>query len=496
MSAADCRRWMELADQAAVGEQLTERDQAWLAHHASGCSECGAERQFYTSFRDALGRPAMLVVPSQTASTPIRRPSSRRPLWVGLALAASVAVGVGPMVLRKSRHASALPPPTVTAHVLLASGDAHLGLAPAQAGQAIPQGERLSTGSGLACMGIAHSLDVCLEEGSAAVFALNDPKQIVVYLEKGALMARLDRQPAGRTFFVRTAGAEVQAVGTRFSVRLAEDGNMRVRLHEGKLAVRAASRISTDLAAPVQASIAQDIRVAPLSPAAAREDKRLVDLVEVARSETGASVLITSIPTGADVLLDNVAMGKTPLSMFLRRAAHVRVSLPGHDPISEWIEVGDQRHIERAFTLTASPEAPSDVSEKPLLPRHAAARVAPDQLLARAQSLRARGQYQACAQLYRRLWYEFPGSEEAKVSMISLGELELVHAKSPKAALEAFNAYLHVGGSLEREARFGKIRALRALDRREEADAETARFLRDYPTGMQATTLRRESYGK
>jgi hypothetical protein len=125
-----------------------------------------------------------------------------------------------------------------------------------------------------------------------------------------------------------------------------------------------------------------------------------------------------------------------------------------------------------------------------------APRISPDQLLAKSQALRARGQYKACAQLYRRLWSEFPGSEEAKVSMISLGELELVHTKNPLAALDAFNAYLRLGGPLDREARFGKIRALRTLDRRGEADAETARFLRDFPTSIQAITLRREWHGK
>jgi outer membrane protein assembly factor BamD (BamD/ComL family) len=116
--------------------------------------------------------------------------------------------------------------------------------------------------------------------------------------------------------------------------------------------------------------------------------------------------------------------------------------------------------------------------------------------LAKAQLLRARGQYKACAQLYHRLRSEFPGSEEARVSMVSLGELELVETKNPVAALDAFNAYLHLGGPLEREARFGKIRALRALERRHEADAETARFLRDYPTSIHAATLRRKSYGQ
>ena len=497
MNAADCKRWMELSDQAAVGESLAETDQAWLSQHASVCSECGAERQFYTSLRDALGRPELLVVPSQATAAPIRGASSRRPLFLGLALAASVALAVGGhMVLRRSRPTSSLPSPVMTAQVLFASGEALLGLAPAEAGQRLPQGERLSTGSGLACMGIAHSIEVCLDGGSDAMFALGDPNQVIVYLEKGTLMARLDHQPAGRKFFVRTASAEVQAVGTRFSVHLAEDGNTRVRLHEGRLAVRAASRVSTDLAAPVQASIAQDIRVAPIAPAATVEDKLLVDLVEVARSESGASLRITSTPAGADVLLDNVAIGKTPISMFLAAAAHVRLSLRGYEPISEWIEVRGQPRIERGFTLSALAAAPPIPSEKPSPVRHAGAHVSPDQLLAKAQTLRARGQYEACAQLFRRLWSEFPGSEEAKVSMISLGELELVHAKNPVAALDAFNAYLRLGGSLDREARFGKIRALRALDRRGEAEAETARFLRDYPASTHAATLRRKSYGQ
>ena len=108
-----------------------------------------------------------------------------------------------------------------------------------------------------------------------------------------------------------------------------------------------------------------------------------------------------------------------------------------------------------------------------------------------AQVLRARGAYDECAQVYRRLWSEFPGSEESKVSMISLGELELGKRNHPAAALEAFGAYLRLGGPLDREARYGRIRALRAVGRDGEADAESATFLRDYPTSIQSATLRR-----
>jgi hypothetical protein len=75
--------------------------------------------------------------------------------------------------------------------------------------------------------------------------------------------------------------------------------------------------------------------------------------------------------------------------------------------------------------------------------------------------------------------------------MISLGELELGKRQNPVAALEAFSAYLRVGGTLEREARYGRIRALRAVGRDGEADAESATFLRDCPASTQSATLRR-----
>jgi hypothetical protein len=415
-------------------------------------------------------------------------------MFFGLALAAGLALVAGvSMVLPRSRPTTALPAPIFTAHVSFASGEALLGRAPAEAGQKVAQGEHLSTGSGAACVGIGGSVDVCLESASAATFALGEPNQILVYLERGTLMARLDHQPAGRKFLVRTAGAEVQAVGTQFSVRVESNGNTRVRLHEGKLAVRSASRLSTDLVAPVQAGIAQEIRVAPISPADASEDKALADLLGVTRLGVGAPLSLRSTPANADVLFDNVPIGRTPISMFLAKAAHFRLSAPDHEPVSDWIEVRDQSRIDRTFTLTALP-APPDLDEKPAQVRPA--HISPGQLLAKAQSLRARGQYKACAQIYHRLWSEFPGSEEAKVSMISLGELELVQRNNPGSALTAFNGYLRLGGPLDREARFGKIRALRALDRGDEAEAETARFLGDYPTSTQAATLRRQSHGK
>jgi ferric-dicitrate binding protein FerR (iron transport regulator) len=497
MSAGDCERWIALTDREAAGESLPDSARSWLAEHARACADCSAEQSFYDALRAAIDHPDRLATPGPTAARRNRR-SSRTRWMVGLALAAGIAlVAAGQAVLRKPARTAAAPV-AVTTRVLLAAGEARLGLVPAEAGQVVSPGQRVSTTSGLACVGAANAIEICLDQESSAIVALGDSSQIVVYLEKGTLMVRLDRQPPGRRFMVRTSGAEAQAVGTRFSVHVGDDRSTRIRLHEGRLAVRAPSRLSTDLAAPAQADIAGDIRVAPMSLAAAREDGHLDEMVELARTASGTPLRITSTPPGADVSLGDVVMGKTPLSMFLAAPVLTRLSLAGYRPVSEWIPCkscgvsGDGRLIDRAFTLDAIEPAPAEGPTHVARVRKPA--VSPDKLLAKAQSLRAKGEYVTCAQLYRRLWSEFPGSEEAMVSMISLGELELHRGKNAASALQAFEAYLRVGGPLDREARFGKIRALRVLGRLTEAEAESASFLRDYPTSIQTTTLRRESH--
>lgn len=493
MSSTDCERWVALSDQAAIGRNLSDRDQAWLVQHARGCSDCGREAAFYTSLRDAVGRPEMLVVPSSTARPVARR--SRRGiamLATTVALAAAVAILAGRTL---NRRAPPAPPMTVqapplSARLVFASGSARHGTGLAQAGQTVANGERIGTEDGLACMAIAGSITVCLDAMSAATIALADTKQTIVYLEKGRLLARLDHQPAGRAFLVRTAQAEVQAVGTRFSVGISDDGQTHVRLHEGKVTVRAASHVTSELAAPVQARVGDDIRVAPLPAMTSKDDELLSGLSTLPRTMTRSVARITSLPAGADVSFDNMAMGKTPISTVLAADSHMRLAMPGYVPVNEWISVAAGTTIERSFVLTELP-APREQPAPPPSAHRGPPSALPSRLLATAQALRMRGAYDACARIYRRLWSEFPGSEEAKVSMISLGELELGKRNHSTAALEAFDAYLRLGGPLEREARYGRIRALRAIGRDSEANVESGNFLRDYPSSSQSATLRR-----
>jgi tetratricopeptide (TPR) repeat protein len=113
-----------------------------------------------------------------------------------------------------------------------------------------------------------------------------------------------------------------------------------------------------------------------------------------------------------------------------------------------------------------------------------------EELLARARSLRAAGRALEASQAYRHLVSSWPHSSEARVGLVSLGELELSELSEPAAALRDFSAYLKLRGSLEPEARYGRIRALGRLGRQAEELSEARAFVRDYPGSPQASDLR------
>jgi tetratricopeptide (TPR) repeat protein len=160
------------------------------------------------------------------------------------------------------------------------------------------------------------------------------------------------------------------------------------------------------------------------------------------------------------------------------------------------------RHVELAaqgVTAGSAPSAeqPLRVSDGPSVSAaapHAANgdlnALSAEELLARARSLRASGRGLDASQAYRRLISTWPRSPEARVGLISLGELELSELSEPAAALADFSAYLKVRGSLDPEARYGRIRALGRLGRHAEELSEARDFVRDYPSSLQASDLR------
>jgi TolA-binding protein len=98
-------------------------------------------------------------------------------------------------------------------------------------------------------------------------------------------------------------------------------------------------------------------------------------------------------------------------------------------------------------------------------------------LFAQAVEARRAGHADRAISLFRELQTTYPATSEARVTLLSLGDL-LMGRADPASALAAFDEYLERNpqGALVPEALNGRARALTALGRRHDAE-ETLRDL-------------------
>ena len=114
----------------------------------------------------------------------------------------------------------------------------------------------------------------------------------------------------------------------------------------------------------------------------------------------------------------------------------------------------------------------------------------PEALLNDAQTWVAAGQTDEAMAAYRILIVRYPHSAEARASLVSLGRLSLARNEAA-AALAEFDRYLvGGGGSLEVEARYGRIRALQKLSRDDDERAAIVDFLERHGDSVHAAPLR------
>lgn len=112
------------------------------------------------------------------------------------------------------------------------------------------------------------------------------------------------------------------------------------------------------------------------------------------------------------------------------------------------------------------------------------------ELLKRAQTHRNAGEITASVRTYRELLDNYPRSPEATISLVSIGEIELVERGKPGRALRYFDRYLARGGSLAEEARHGRVRALRKLGRTDDELEAIEALLDAHPNSIYAGSLR------
>jgi tetratricopeptide (TPR) repeat protein len=519
----ECLTWAALSDKAAVGEELSAEEQLYLRSHPTQCAACATEASLWLDLGGVLEDPERLTAtPGGLEPGPVGAPQRRltrsainriwstvraRPLLASVAsggLVAAAAIVV--VVARPSAESTSLghvrasaasgrgtaapqlAPMPMAARLAFVTGETSVDNHAGVAGETLATGSVISVSSGQACALAPPGVTVCLDEGSKLSIEKLETTQRRFRLHSGHVVAHLDPQPPGGSFGFETPAGSVVAKGTVFSLRT-DGSNVTLRVHEGTVLNSRGSETSA-YAAP-SAALLSSARPSHAMDEVGSADERLIDLAQYF-SDASQAMLTVAAAGGSSVLLGDFSLGMTPLSALVRPGDYrMEVSRPGLASIIERLSFEPGSRVARTYEASAEPTASGNEGTK--RERGVGASSATG-LLEQARELRSGRKYKQANSVYQRLLRDYPGSAEARVALVSLGELQLSQMGDAAGALRSFDAYLRGGGGLSQEASYGRIRALRQLGRANEARAASDAFLRAYPTSVQASTLRKEKF--
>jgi tetratricopeptide (TPR) repeat protein len=232
------------------------------------------------------------------------------------------------------------------------------------------------------------------------------------------------------------------------------------------------------------ARLAERVAASPAAPRRRRQPRLLALAAGLAVLVVAGSAAAWIAVRGFSRALDNRAAA--PLESRTHRNASELAAASG--PLDETTE------REAAVRPTASDETPArhdgpmlrhaGVGARGKAPRTSLATAAGTaaQLFAEANAARRALDLRRATELYLALEGRFPESAEARVALVSAGDL-LSRLGDPTAALHAFDRYLErwLDGALAPEALFGRARALRQLGRRQDEVDAWRRLLRAFP---------------
>jgi tetratricopeptide (TPR) repeat protein len=141
---------------------------------------------------------------------------------------------------------------------------------------------------------------------------------------------------------------------------------------------------------------------------------------------------------------------------------------------AESTRVAHKRHA-KAPASAVTPEQETQIDVESLEPRATKVarhveRAEPDDLLQKANHLRAEGRFQAAAETYAQVYERYPRSLSAYAAQVAAASIELEHLGKPLRAQKLFESALHAypKGALDLEARQGLSLALHDLGKRKE----------------------------
>lgn len=324
---------------------------AWLEQHISACADCGRTWNRIRAVRQTLEVPAELPFRRQRDLTAVRRRlehgSPRRGRrWIAAGMVGVAACGFL-LALWYRRPQPGTGPPPVRCPSLTILGRQGAGQL-TSAGRALPLLPGLQVAPG-GMVALQPSSRVVGQWAEARVLLEGDQHGALVrldagpagerrlMLESGRVSLDVDPLPAGATLAVVTSDGRVTVHGTRFLVDQSgqgiivavDRGLVRVHSRGGTVDVAAGSRLS---AAGVEPLKADEIASLEASSSWLAGGERARSTLEV----------LADVPA-ADVSVDGVAVGRTPLVMAIAPGAHrVRVSAPGRLPVEEQVEVASE----------------------------------------------------------------------------------------------------------------------------------------------------------
>jgi tetratricopeptide (TPR) repeat protein len=205
--------------------------------------------------------------------------------------------------------------------------------------------------AGAVTIGLEPGTGIEVGENSIVEIRQVTSKYIAVFLEKGTVLAEVSKRAHGQSFRILTPNAECRVVGTIFKVDVTRDSrdnalNTTLSVMRGEVRmVRRAGSDGVSVAEGQYASVRNVSVTAVLPLAASEQTDRSVQLLKAGLAESGpqrSSVMsFASEPSGAEVFVDGVSQGATPLSLAQTPGAHrVSISYLNFDPWDSLVTVG------------------------------------------------------------------------------------------------------------------------------------------------------------
>jgi hypothetical protein len=538
----DEERWEELTEREALGETLTDEEDAFCrafeerdelaAREADLLDEMAMLDAAPDPRSGALVDAALKQLADEDAelaridTTPARRaPSARTAMWLGAAGAVAAAAALGLAVTREtpeSQAAQEVEQPSSRVELVFASGDVHIGAQDGTklklgtklgtkltGGSLLEEGSRIEVGDGAACFAMDPGIDVCLGAQSQVRLTQVTKASRRLDLLAGEVGVQLQPQPEGSRLSVVADGVWSTAVGTAFTVTRDPVEGVHTTVLHGKVRVGKSGDGEQLVVAHQQARMrARETEVTALTRSDEASRWALLQPTSLWSDPVAATLEVRgSGDATAEALLDGEVIGIAPLSTLVPIGRHrLVVRIDGRVALErELVAVAGERidvqvpappHPDTTEPDATEPDTTSTagrstrtVSETPtaLTPNKPAS--SPAAMLAQARRLIRKGRYAEAARQYDSIRKTFPHSPEAKTVLVPLAQLELERIGRPERALTHAERYLQSGGVLAQEARIARIRALRALGQASQEAKAIEEFLRRHPDSLRTRRL-------